>query len=173
CVLGNSYNPMMKRYALIEVPTGHLSRFVIIPSVKEKQTTIILLEDIIRANMHNIFAPFGFDRFQSNIIKVTRDAELDFDNDEHTNLIVELEKGLKNRKKGRATRLVYDRQIEPGLLDYLITRLGLTKKDNIVAGGRIHNFKDYMDFPAGVFDDLESRRKPFVHPLLEQPCRIM
>jgi polyphosphate kinase len=172
CVLGNTKQSMVQRYALIEIPTKVLPRFVIMPS-DEGQIDVILLEDIIRFNLPSLFAPFGFNRFLGYIIKVTRDAELDIDNDVHTDLIAQLEKGLKNRKRGRATRFVYDRNIEPALLNYLIKRLGLTKKDNLIPGGRIHNFKDFIDFPTSVFDDLRRRPQPFVHPLLQQPCRIM
>lgn len=172
CVLGNKDSPMMQRYALIEIPTKVLPRFVILPSPPGTHH-IILLEDIIRYNLPHLFAPFGFNRFLGYIIKVTRDAELDIENDISSNLIEEIEKGLKNRKKGRATRFVYDRTIDPKLLDYLIKRLGMTKKDHLIPGGRIHNFKDFMNFPAQVFTDLTLRPPAFVHPLLKQPCRIM
>ncbi|XZF13471.1 polyphosphate kinase 1 [Chitinophagaceae bacterium MMS25-I14] len=172
CVLGNTNNPMLQRYALIEIPTKVLPRFVIMPS-EDGEKDVILLEDIIRFNLPNLFAPFGFNRFLGYIIKVTRDAELEIENEVSTNLIADLEKGLKNRKKGRATRFVFDRNIDPGLLDYLIKRLGLSKKDNLIPGGRIHNFKDFMSFPPSVFTDLRPRPRSFVHPLLEQPCRIM
>jgi len=172
CVLGSTKESMIQRYALIEIPTKVLPRFVILPS-EEGHTDIILLEDIIRFNLQSLFAPFGFDRFMGYIIKVTRDAELDIDNDVNTNIITELEKGLKNRKHGRATRFVYDRQIDPMLLNYLTRRLGLTKKDNLIPGGRIHNFKDFIDFPSTIFSDITPRPRPFVHPLLQQPCRIM
>lgn len=172
CVLGNDTNPMLQRYALIEIPTKVLPRFVILPS-EGHEKDIILLEDIVRYNLPHLFAPFGFNNFLGYIIKVTRDAELEIDNDVNTNLIDELEKGLKNRKKGRATRFVFDRNIEASLLDYLIKRLSLSRKDNLIPGGRIHNFKDFMNFPPVVFDDLKLRKKPFVHPALKQPCRIM
>jgi polyphosphate kinase len=172
CVLGDSRNPMAHRYALIEIPTRVLPRFVILPP-NGKTTDIILLEDIIRYNLPHLFAPFGFDMFMGFIIKVTRDAELEIDNDVNTNLIDEIERGLKNRRKGRATRFVFDRSIDHNLLDYLIKRLNLSKKDNLIPGGRIHNFKDFMNFPAEVFKDLQPRSRPFVHPLLKQPCRIM
>lgn len=172
CVLGNTDNPMLQRYALIEIPTRVLPRFVILPSDKA-ESDIILLEDIIRFSLRNLFAPFGFNRFLGYIIKVTRDAELEIDNDVNTNLIDEIEKGLKNRKRGRATRFVYDRAIDANLLEYLTKRLSLSKKDNLIPGGRIHNFKDFMSFPASVFTDLKPRNKPFVHPMLQQPCRIM
>lgn len=172
CVLGNTKNPMLQRYALIEIPTKVLPRFIILPSEQGKHD-IILLEDIIRFNLKHLFAPFGFNRFLGYIIKVTRDAELDIDNDINTNIIDELEKGLKNRKKGRATRFVYDRNIDKTLLEYLIKRLNLNKKDNLIPGSRIHNFKDFMDFPPSVFEDIHPRPQPFVHPLLKQPCLIM
>lgn len=172
CVLGHDTNPLMQRYALIEIPVGELSRFVLLPS-KKGTHDILLLEDVIRFNLPYLFAPFGFNRFMGHIIKVTRDAELDMDNDLQSNVIDELEKGLKNRKKGKATRFVYDKQIDPNLLDWLVKRLNLSKKDNLIPGGRIHNFKDFMDFPKSVFTDIIERPKPFVHPLLQQPCRIL
>ncbi len=172
CVLGNDKVPALHRYALIEIPTRVLPRFVILPSENETKD-VILLEDIIRANLNHLFSPFGFNKFMGYIIKVTRDAELEIDNDVNTNLIDEIEKGLKKRRSGRATRFVFDRNIDPNLLNYLIQRLNLSKKDNLIPGGRIHNFKDFMNFPSSVFKDLKLRSRPFVHPLLKQPVRIM
>ncbi len=172
CILGNSNNPMLQRYALIEVPERVLPRFIIMPSEAERKD-IILLEDIIRFNLKNLFAPFGFNRFSSHIIKLTRDAELETDNDIQSNVIAMLEKSLKQRSKGKATRFVFDRTIDPALLEYLSKRLNLSKKDSLIPGGRIHNFKDFMNFPKSVFEDLAPRPRPFVHPLLLQPCRIM
>ena len=173
CVLGNTASSMLQRYALIEIPTKVLPRFVILPSDAASSTDVILLEDIIRHNLPALFAPFGFNRFIGSIIKLTRDAELDIDNDVNTNLLAELEKGLKNRKKGRATRFVYDRNIDPTLLNFLTKRIGLLKKDNQIPGGRIHNFKDFIDFPSTIFNDIVPRHQPFVHPLLKQPKLIL
>jgi len=136
CVLGGKNGKeKLQRYALIEIPGKTLSRFVILPS-EHGHTDIILLEDIIRYNLHALFAPFGFSEFSGYIIKVTRDAELEIDNDVNTNIIHELEKGIKNRKKGRATRFIFDREIDQTLLKYLTKRLSLTKKDNLIAGGQ-------------------------------------
>ncbi|HET8572957.1 MAG TPA: polyphosphate kinase 1 [Edaphocola sp.] len=170
CVLGRKDNILTQRFALIEIPTKTLPRFIPLPSHKGTRD-MILIEDIIRGNLKHIFAAFEFDRFLGYIVKVTRDAELDLDNDIDAGLIASLEKGLKNRKRGNATRFVYDRHIDPGLLEYLTKRLHLSKKDNLIAGGRIHNFKDFMSFPA--FDDLKSHPKAFDHPDLIQPCLIM
>ena len=172
CVLGSKNNSLTRQFALIEIPTRHLPRFVRLPSQRDTHD-IILLEDIIRFNLGHIFAAFNFDMFSGHLIKVTRDAEIDIDNDLNANLIEELQKGLKGRKKGKATRFIYDRNIEPHLLDYLIKRLNLTRRDNLIAGGRIHNFKDFMNFPAEVFRDIKPRSASFSHPDLVQPCRIM
>jgi polyphosphate kinase len=172
CVLTNSLNSFMNSYALIEVPTMRLPRFIILPSNKGTKN-IILLEDIIRHCLPKLFLQFGFDTFEGYIIKVTRDAELDIDNDINTDLIQRIEKGLKNRKKGRAVRLVFDKNIQDNLLNYLIKLLNLNPKEHLVPGGRIHNFKDFMDFPSEVFENRLTRNKPFVHPLFTQPVRIL
>ena len=171
CVLGSTAAPMMQRYALIGIPTRVLDRFFILPA-ENGVRAIILLEDVIRFNLPHLFAPFGYDRFLSAIIKVTRDAELELD-ELQGDLALEMEKGLKKRKRGRATRFVYDRAIDPALLDYLTKRLELSRRDAIIPGGRIHNFKDFMNFPASVFESKVPRPRPFVHPLLVQPCRLM
>lgn len=172
CVLRKSNDSREKRYALIEIPTDQVPRFVLLPFIKNKKE-IILLEDIIRYNLPQIFSAFDFDIFSGYIIKVTRDAELDIDNDINANVIEAIERGIKNRKKGKTTRFVYDQDIDEGLLDYLIKRMHLSKKDDLIAGGRIHNFKDFINFPSEVFNDLTPRQVPFTHPDLIQPCQIM
>ena len=165
CKLSTKDESIPQRFALVSVPS-RLPRFVILPSSAEG-THIILLEDIIRFCLPNIFSYFGYDTFSSNIIKVTRDAEIDIDNDVSTSFIQKIQKGLKNRKKGKPIRFIFDKDIDSMLLNYLITRLGLTNKDHIQSGGRIHNFKDFINFPDSVFERKNPRKKPFVHPLLQ------
>ena len=165
CKLSTKDESIPQRFALVSVPS-RLPRFVILPSTAEG-SYIILLEDIIRFCLPNIFSYFGYDTFSSNIIKVTRDAEIDIDNDVSTSFIQKIEKGLKNRKKGKPVRFIFDKDIDSMLLNYLIKRLGLTNKDHIQSGGRIHNFKDFINFPDSVFERKNPRKKPFIHPLLQ------
>lgn len=165
CKLSAKDESIPQRFALVSVPS-RLPRFVILPSTAEG-SYIILLEDIIRFCLPNIFSYFGYDTFSSNIIKVTRDAEIDIDNDVSTSFIQKIEKGLKNRKKGKPVRFIFDKDIDSMLLNYLIKRLGLTNKDHIQSGGRIHNFKDFINFPDSVFERKNPRKKPFIHPLLQ------
>ena len=167
CKLSTKDKSIPQRFALVSVPVRHLTRFLILPSKNDEQF-IILLEDVIRFCLPNIFSFFGYDTFSSHVIKVTRDAEIDIDNDVSTSLIQKIEKGLKNRKKGKPVRFVFDKQIDVSLLTYLVKRLGLTHKENIIPGSRIHNFKDFINFPEAVFSQKNLRKKPFTHPLLRQ-----
>jgi polyphosphate kinase len=87
-------------------------------------------------------------------------------------LIQKIEKGLKNRRKGKPVRFVYDKEMDKGLLEYIIKRLGLSRKGgNLLPGGRIHNFRHFMDFPD-VFPRKGQRKKPFTHPLLIKTPRV-
>ena len=164
-VMWKKESALKKKYALIEIPSRTLGRFTILPS-KPEETHIILLEDIIRFNLPDIFSYFGYDQYQSHIFKVTRDAEIDIDEDVSTNIIQKIEKGIKNRRKAKPVRFVYDREMDAGLLEYLIRRLNLSKRDNLIPGGRIHNFSNFMEFPDQVFKEKRHRKKPFDHPLL-------
>ena len=166
CKLSKSDGNIIQRFALVSVPVTRVPRFIILPSVLNEHY-IILLEDVIRFCLPHIFSFFGYDTFSSHIIKVTRDAEIDIDNDISTSFIQKIEKGLKNRKKGKPTRFTFDKDIDPALLTYLIKRLGLSVRDNIQSGGKIHNFKDFIRFPESVFKIKNTRRKSFIHPELK------
>jgi polyphosphate kinase len=171
-VLSRQDSSMRRKYALIEVPSRVLGRFVILPSPAMDEHHIMLLEDIVRYNLRNIFAYFGYDTYESWVFKVTRDAEIDIDNDVSTTLIQKIEKGLKNRRKGKPVRFVYDKEMDNGLLEYIIKRLNLSRKGgNLLPGGRIHNFRHFMDFPD-VFPKKGQRKKPFTHPLLLTSPRV-
>lgn len=165
-IMWKKESALKKKYALIEIPSRTLGRFTILPSPKADEHHIILLEDIIRFNLPDIFSYFGYDQYQSHIFKVTRDAEIDIDEDVSTTIIQKLEKGIKNRRKGKHVRFVYDREMDSGLLEYLVRRLNLSRRDNLIPGGRIHNFRHFMDFPDQVFKEKRNRKKPFDHPLL-------
>jgi polyphosphate kinase len=164
-VMSKSDSPDKRMYSIIEVPTRFQNRFVILPSPDDEHH-ILLLEDVIRFNLPEIFSYFGYDQFHSTVFKVTRDAEIDIDNDISTSLIQKIEKGLKNRRKGKPVRFTYDKEMDPGLLEFLIRKFNLTRRDNLIPGGRIHNFRHFMDFPKQVFREPSKHRRPFDHPLL-------
>ncbi len=169
-VMRKKNSAYQQKYALIEVPAKAIGRFVTLPS-KAGEQHIMLLEDVIRFNLPHIFSYFEYDHFDAHIFKVTKDAEIDIDNDLSTTFVEKIEKGLKNRRKGKPVRFVYDKEMDAGLLEYLIRRLNLNRKSNIIPGGRIHNFRHFMDFPD-VFSDKSLRNTSFIHPALASASRV-
>lgn len=169
-VLSTRDASLKRKYSIIEVPSKVMGRFIRLPSPAGEEH-IILLEDVIRYNLKSIFSYFGYNKYQSWVFKVTKDAEMDIDNDISTTLIQKIEKGIKNRRKGKPVRLVYDKEMDAGLLDFLIRKLNLATKDSIIPGGRIHNFRHFMDFPD-VFPKKSHRKRPFIHPLLAHSPRV-
>lgn len=160
-------------YAIIEIPSRFVGRFVLLPTEDPEEKNVMLLEDVITFNLPHIFSYFGYDEFSANAFKVTKDAELDLDNDIKTNFAEKIEKGLKNRRKGKPTRFVFDKDMDKALLELLIRKLNLTKKDSIIPGGKIHNFKHFMDFPD-VFEKYErpAERTSFTHQAFEHGERV-
>ncbi|HXB39329.1 MAG TPA: polyphosphate kinase 1 [Bacteroidia bacterium] len=153
-------------YALIEVPTKTMSRFFALPTVFEKHY-IILLDDIIRFCADEIFSVLGMKALDSYNIKLTRDAELEIDNDVSHNIVDKISKGLKKRKKGLPVRLVFDESMPEDMKAFLIKKINLTKQDAPIPGGRYHNFKDFIDFPDVGRKDLQYKKtKPIEHKLL-------
>ena len=159
-----------QKYSLIEVPAKAVGRFILLPS-KPNEKHIILLEDVIRFNLPNIFSYFEYEYFDAYVFKVTKDAEIDIDNDVSTTFVEKIEKGVKNRRKGKPVRFVYDKAMDAGMLEYLIRRLNLNRKSNIIPGGRIHNFRHFMDFPD-VFHTKKTRRDPFTQPAFQSTMRV-
>ncbi|MGZ4099474.1 MAG: polyphosphate kinase 1, partial [Bacteroidia bacterium] len=134
------------KYALIEIPSKITPRFVVLPKQGNKNF-IILLDDVIRFNTDQIFDVFGYRTVEAYNIKLTRDAELEMDNDVSKSMIEKISKSVKARKQGQPVRFVYDVAMPNDMLKHIMKKLGMAKKDNAIPGGRYHNFKDFMNFP--------------------------
>ncbi len=164
--LKSNKNPEQRKFALIAVPTDKISRFIILPQ-EENKKYLILLDDVIRYCMSDIFSFFGFDSFQAYTIKFTRDAEMDIDNDVSKSFLELMSESVKQRKKGEPVRFVYDEKIPEALLKLLFKKFNIKKRDNVRAGGRYHNFKDFMGFPDMGRSDLRyPPSPPLPHPEL-------
>ena len=133
-------------YALVRVPSLSVSRFLVLPDQGNKKY-IIMVDDVIRFCLNDIFSIFNFDHFEAYTIKVTRDAELNIDDDISKSFIEKIEISLKKRKIGIPVRMIYDREMPEDLLSFIIKKMKLDGADNTVAGGRYHNHKDFMHFP--------------------------
>ncbi|MCL4126582.1 UNVERIFIED_CONTAM: hypothetical protein GTU68_028818 [Idotea baltica] len=168
----NSSNPRLNRYSIVEIPTDQVSRFYILPSTG-KQMHIIFLDDIIRHNLPLVYQGMNFDQYEAYTFKITRDAELDLENDVSQSLIELLGKGIKKRSKGEPTRFIYDQTMPKEFLNYLSQHLGLKRKDNFIPGERYHNFKDFINFPdLGLSQLKEEKHKYILHPELHKAKNI-
>lgn len=168
--LGKNDKAKKNKYALIEVPADEISRFLVLPKDKEN-IFVMLLDDVIRYCLDDVFQNFEHDYIEAYNIKLTRDAEIDIDNDLSKSFVEKISKGLKARKKGQPVRLVYDSAIAPDMLDFIMKKIKLGKEDNPIPGGRYHNFKDFIFFPnVGGAELYYKKVKPLKHPdLKDQP----
>ena len=141
-----------KRYALIEIPKG-VDRFVVLPKKGEKNY-IIMLDDVIRYCLGSIFTMFDYSAIAANMIKITRDAELDIDNDLSKSFIEKISSSVEHRKISDPVRFVYDKNIEKDTLAFLMEKMEIEDTDSVIPGGRYHNRRDYMGFPSLGREDL-------------------
>ena len=135
-----------KRFALIEIPKG-IDRFVVLPKEGDKNY-IIILDDLIRYCLRNIFTMFEFESISAHMIKITRDAELDMDNDLSKSFIEKISSSVEHRKMGDPVRFVYDKSIGKDTLSFLKEKMNIEDTDSVIPGGRYHNRRDYMGFPS-------------------------
>ena len=150
------------RYAILDIP-AELPRFVELPG-----GDIMYVDDVIRHALNEIFYIFAYDRIEAFEFKISRDAELDVDNDFSESYVRRMERNLKQRKGGRPVRLVYDDTMDGGLLKLLQKELRIIDEDCIIGGGRYHNMKDLMRFPNHRPDLAYEKAEPTPHPVLDR-----
>ncbi|MCX2680895.1 polyphosphate kinase 1 [Galbibacter sp. EGI 63066] len=146
------------RYAMVEIPRT-IDRFVVLPSQGEKKY-IIILDDLIRYCMGNIFNIFDYESLSAHMIKITRDAELDIDSDLSKSFMEKISSSVKGRRISEPVRFVYDKEIEKDTLKFLKDKMGIDDTDSVIPGGRYHNRRDYMGFPSLGRDDLMYKKFP-------------
>lgn len=154
------------KYALIEIPNVG-NRFYIIPTEVGEPKKVMLIDDIIRFNLAEIFSIFKFDTIEAHAFKITRDAELDVDDDISKSYLAKMEESVEMRKEGDTVRFVYDSSMPIDQLQYLMDALKLKPGGNIIPGGIYHNFKDFMGFPDfGIKEFTFPKRQTLLHPEL-------
>ena len=161
-----SNNPRIDpEYALIEINSDRLGRFLLFP-IRSRQY-IILLDDVIRFGLKTLFSRTQYDHFEAYTIKLTRDAELDIDNDLSKSFLEKINESVLDRKTGQPVRFVYDEKIADDLFQYIINGLKIDEEDNLIPGGRYHNFKDFMKFPGLGKRNLQNEElPPNYHPAI-------
>lgn len=135
-----------KQYALIEI-SKNMDRFVVLPK-EGNRNTIIMLDDLLRYCLDDIFNIFKYKTISAHMIKITRDAELDLESDLSKSFMEKISDSVKDRQDGEPVRFVYDKTIDQETLSFLMSKMGIESSDSIIPGGRYHNRRDYMSFPS-------------------------
>lgn len=149
-------------YSLIRIPGRSVPRFFVLPEENGKQF-VMFLDDVIRYCMADLFFYFDYDSYEAYTIKITRDAELDIDDDISKSFIEKMSHSIKKRKKGKPVRLLYDRNIPDDFLQYIFKKMKLSV-DGAIPGGKYHNHKDFMNFPEiGKKHHYYKKLPPFRH----------
>lgn len=150
------------QYVLLEIPTNHLPRFVMVPEQKGKRRkTIILLDNIIRYCLDDLFHGFfEYDQINGYAMKMTRDAEYDLSREVEYSLLEQMSEGVSQRLTAMPVRFVYERDMPEEMLHFLCNKLGISNYDSLIPGSRYHNFKDFIAFPNVGRDYLENKSLP-------------
>ena len=145
-------------HAIVEIPEN-ISRFVVLPKISNKQY-IMLIDDIIRYHLKIIFSYYNYEKIDTHMVKITRDAEMDIDDiDLSKSYIKKISEYVNKRKYSNPVRLVYDKDISKSTLDFIIKKLKVTSNDSLIPGARYHQRRDYMDFPDLSRQDLMYEQK--------------
>ncbi|MCF1422160.1 polyphosphate kinase 1 [Mangrovimonas futianensis] len=147
-----TYKDKSNRFGLIEI-SKQMDRFVVLPK-KEGKNFIIMVDDLLRFFLDDIFNIFSYEEITAHMIKITRDGELDLDSDLSKSFIEKISDSVKHRSIGDPVRFVYDKTIEQDTLQFLLNKMGIDNHDSIIPGGRYHNRRDYMGFPSLGRNDL-------------------
>jgi polyphosphate kinase len=166
-------DPLKNNYALIEVPSAIIPRFLELPA-EGKSKYVMYLDDVIRLGLSQIFKIFPYKSIEAFAVRMTRDAELDLDDDLDESLMDKLSKSISKRRSARPVRFVHDSEISDVLLEFLKGNLKLTDQQNVVPSGRYHNLRDLMNFPnVGNKSLVYKKWVPTRHPELNNKRSLL
>ncbi len=129
--------------AIVNVPSGHVPRFFM--TEERGNRYIVFIDDIIKENLSFIFSGATIKGAYS--FKITRDAELDLQDEYEGDIADKIEKQIVKRDQGFATRFLYSPGMPDHFLQQLIAAFNLSSA-SVVQGGVYHNLKDLSSFPA-------------------------
>ena len=166
-------DPNNMAYSLIRIPGRSVPRFLVLPKIGKKKF-VIMIDDVIRFCLKDLFFYFDFDVYKAYTIKVTRDAELDIDDDISKSFMEKMSSSLKKRKVGKPVRLLYDREIPEDLREFIFKKMKIDPEENAIPGGRYHNHKDFMNFPEiGKKKHYYPKLPPFRHKDLRTSTSVL
>jgi polyphosphate kinase len=141
-----------EHFARVKVPPL-LPRFVRIPGYENIQDTrFVPLEDIMGEFIDSLFP--GMEVLQHHTFRVTRNEDLEVDEEEGENLLLALEKELLRRRFGPPVRLEVANDINPEVLELLIRELDIVEED-------VYSLPSPLDL-TGLFEISSIKRTGFI-----------
>ncbi len=160
-------------YAIIKIPHRKLGRFVLLPT-QNRSRYFMFLDDIIRFNLKELFRKYDFHTFNSYTIRVTRDAELDFDNDDVSKtFFAQIKESLHRRKSGTPVRFIYDGKMPKKMVDMLKKILKIHNRDYTKSSGRYLNMRDLMSFPVFSKHYIYGNLSPLKHYAIDHSLALL
>lgn len=160
-----SDKPGTHSYAVLNIPSDHLPRFMELPPVNG-MNYILFLDDAIRLNLQELFP--GFIIHGSYAIKLTRDAEMAIEDEYQGDIAEKIEKQLSKRDLGHTTRFLYESSMPEHVREFAKQFFELNE-DEMVEGGIYHNLKDLGNLPHPEKKGLKYEEwPPIPHPGLHQ-----
>jgi polyphosphate kinase len=157
-------------YALVNVPSPPLPRFLTLEEA-DGSRTVVFLDDIVRLHLERIFP--ANEVGHAYAIKLTRDAELYLEDEFSGDLVQSIRKSLKKRETGLPCRFLYDLNAPYPLVGALKARFDLADED-LVQGGRYHNLHDLSDVPRLGSPELwYPPLPPLPHPELDDSASML
>ena len=153
-----------ERVLVMELPTKrHGGRFVQLPD-QGSEHYVMFLDDVVRCCAQELFAKYQHVDVSS--IKISRDAELDIQEEVSGNLLAKIKSSLQKRETGYPARLLYDPAMPKAALRAVMQKTGIGK-DELVEGSRYHNFRDFFGFPGFGRKELQyAPQNALPHPSL-------
>ena len=142
-------------FATVQVPSV-LPRVVQIPSKKDGDTTVILLEEIIERNIDKLF--LSYDVICAHPYRIMRNADLTIDEDEAEDLLVEIQRQLKKRQWGEVIRLEVEDKMDERLLKILKTEFDIKEADIFEINGPLDLTMLMKVYGADGFDAYKTPR---------------
>ena len=116
-----------EHFARVKVPP-RFPRFV---EVDEQR--FVALEDLISEHLKPLFPGMQVEKVHT--FRVTRNEDLEVEEDDAENLLIALERGLQRRRFGPPVRLEVEEDIDPHVLDLLVSELGVSRREVITLPG--------------------------------------
>ncbi len=157
-----------ERVVLMELPTKrHGGRFVALPGgagTPADPHCVLFLDDVVRLGAPGLFP--GYNGVVVNAIKLSRDAELDIEEEVSGDLLAKIRSSLAKRATGYPARLLFDPDTPQAVLRAIKQKTGIADEE-LVEGSRYHNFRDFFGFPDfGRTDLLNPAWPELPHPTL-------